>query len=49
MLDRRGAELLLGKGRLAAKLNEGQSLVFAQSPFHEDISLVVQTIRMDNV
>jgi len=32
-LDRPGAELLLGKGHLAAKLNGEQGLVFAQAPF----------------
>jgi S-DNA-T family DNA segregation ATPase FtsK/SpoIIIE len=35
-LDRPGAELLLGKGHLAAKLNGEQGLVFAQAPFLSD-------------
>ncbi len=49
-LDRGGAELLLGKGHLAAKLNGEQGLVFAQAPFlsDEDIMLVVEAIRSDN-
>lgn len=49
-LDRPGAELLLGKGHLAAKLNGEQGLVFAQAPFlsDEDISLAVEAIRADS-
>lgn len=49
-LDRPGAELLLGKGHLAAKLNGEQGLVFAQAPFltDEDISLAVNAIGKDN-
>lgn len=35
-LDRPGAELLLGRGHLAAKLNGEQGLVFAQAPFLSD-------------
>lgn len=48
-LDRSGAELLLGKGHLAAKLNGEQGLVFAQAPFlsDEDIALAVEAIRAD--
>ncbi|NCG53486.1 FtsK/SpoIIIE domain-containing protein [Serratia fonticola] len=48
-LDRTGAELLLGKGHLAAKLNGEHGLVFAQAPFlsDDDISLAVEAIRMD--
>jgi len=49
-LDRSGAELLLGKGHLAAKLNGEQGLVFAQAPFLSDdeIVQVVDSIRADN-
>jgi DNA segregation ATPase FtsK/SpoIIIE, S-DNA-T family len=45
-LDRPGAELLLGKGHLAAKLNGEQGLVFAQAPFlsDQDIDLAVAAI-----
>jgi S-DNA-T family DNA segregation ATPase FtsK/SpoIIIE len=49
-LDRPGAELLLGKGHLAAKLNGEQGLVFAQAPFlsDQDIEIAVEAIRADN-
>lgn len=49
-LDRPGAELLLGKGHLAAKLNGEQGLVFAQAPFmtDDDISLAVAAIVRSN-
>jgi S-DNA-T family DNA segregation ATPase FtsK/SpoIIIE len=49
-LDRPGAELLLGRGHLAAKLNGEQGLVFAQAPFlsDQDIEAVVTAIRADN-
>lgn len=49
-LDRPGAELLLGKGHLAAKLNGEQGLVFAQAPFlsDDDIASAVEAIRADN-
>jgi DNA segregation ATPase FtsK/SpoIIIE, S-DNA-T family len=49
-LDRPGAELLLGRGHLAAKLNGEQGLMFAQAPFlsDDDISLAVEAIRSDN-
>lgn len=49
-LDRPGAELLLGKGHLAAKLNGEQGLVFAQAPFlsDDDIALAVQAIQAGN-
>jgi S-DNA-T family DNA segregation ATPase FtsK/SpoIIIE len=49
-LDRPGAELLLGKGHLAAKLNGEQGLVFAQAPFlsDADIESAVEAIRADN-
>lgn len=48
-LDRPGAELLLGKGHLAAKLNGEQGLVFAQAPFlsDDDIGLAVEAIAKD--
>jgi len=50
-LDRSGAELLLGKGHLAAKLNGEQGLVFAQAPFlsDADIEAAVESIRADNL
>jgi S-DNA-T family DNA segregation ATPase FtsK/SpoIIIE len=46
-LDRTGAELLLGRGHLAAKLNGEQGLVFAQAPFigDDDIAIAVTVIR----
>ncbi|MBP0604172.1 FtsK/SpoIIIE domain-containing protein [Aeromonas veronii] len=49
-LDRAGAELLLGRGHLAAKLNGEQGLVFAQAPFLSDldIDLAVTAIQTDN-
>ncbi|MFZ4550201.1 MAG: FtsK/SpoIIIE domain-containing protein [Aquabacterium sp.] len=49
-LDRPGAELLLGRGHLAAKLNGEQGLVFAQAPFlsDQDIEAAVDSIRRDN-
>lgn len=49
-LDRPGAELLLGRGHLAVKLNGEQGLVFAQAPFlsDEDIEATVRAIRLDN-
>lgn len=49
-LDRPGAEMLLGKGHLAAKLNGEQGLVFAQAPFlsDDDINAAVDAIRADN-
>lgn len=45
-LDRPGAELLLGRGHLAAKLNGEQGLVFAQAPFlsDQDIEAAVTAI-----
>lgn len=48
-LDRPGAELLLGKGHLAAKLNGEQGLVFAQAPFlsDQDIEMAVAAICRD--
>jgi DNA segregation ATPase FtsK/SpoIIIE, S-DNA-T family len=49
-LDRPGAELLLGRGHLAAKLNGEQGLVFAQAPFlsDQDIEAAVAAIQHDN-
>lgn len=49
-LDRPGAELLLGRGHLAAKLNGEQGLVFAQAPFlsDQDIEAAVAAIRAEN-
>jgi S-DNA-T family DNA segregation ATPase FtsK/SpoIIIE len=49
-LDRPGAEMLLGKGHMAAKLNGEQGLVFAQAPFMTDgdIELAVTAIRKDD-
>ena len=49
-LDRPGAEMLLGKGHLAAKLNGEQGLLFAQAPFlsDDDIAAVTEAIRLDN-
>lgn len=49
-LDRPGAELLLGKGHLAAKLNGEQGLIFAQAPFlsDQDIEMAVTAIRSDS-
>lgn len=49
-LDRPGAELLLGRGHLAAKLNGEQGLVFAQAPFlsDHDIEAAVAAIAADN-
>jgi hypothetical protein len=49
-LDRSGAELLLGRGHMAAKLNGEQGLVFAQAPFlsDQDIEMAVAAIRSDN-
>lgn len=48
-LDRPGAELLLGKGHLAAKLNGEQGLIFAQAPFlsDEDIIIAVKAIALN--
>ena len=48
-LDRPGAEMLLGKGHLAAKLNGEQGLVFAQAPFlsDHDIEAAVAAICLD--
>lgn len=47
-LDRPGAELLLGRGHLAAKLNGEQGLVYAQAPYlsDDDIAAAVDAIAM---
>ncbi|MET3434423.1 S-DNA-T family DNA segregation ATPase FtsK/SpoIIIE [Herbaspirillum seropedicae] len=49
-LDRPGAEMLLGRGHMAAKLNGEQGLVFAQAPFlsDQDIEAAVTAITEDN-
>lgn len=49
-LDRPGAELLLGRGHLAAKLNGEQGLLFAQAPYlsDEDMVAAVGAISEDN-
>ena len=49
-LDRPGAELLLGRGHLAGKLNGEQGLIFAQAPFlsDQDIEIAVAAIRSDD-
>lgn len=48
-LDRPGAELLLGRGHLAAKLNGEQGLVYAQAPFlsDDDIAAAVAAVTED--
>ncbi len=48
-LDRPGAELLLGRGHMAAKLNGEQGLVFAQAPFlsDQDIEMAVSAMCRD--
>ncbi|AOF83508.1 ftsK/SpoIIIE family protein [Methyloversatilis sp. RAC08] len=50
-LDRPGAELLLGRGHMAAKLNGEQGIVFAQAPFlsDDDIALAVTAIRASSL
>lgn len=48
-LGRPGAELLLGRGHMAAKLDGEQGLVFAQAPFlsDDDIGVAVAAIARD--
>lgn len=48
-LDRGGAELLLGKGHMAAKLTGEQGLVYAQAPYlsEDDLALAVEAIAKD--
>lgn len=50
-LDRGGAELLLGKGHMAAKLTGEQGLVFAQAPFLSelDMAAAVAAIAKDSL
>ncbi|TFW17704.1 FtsK/SpoIIIE domain-containing protein [Duganella callida] len=50
-LDRPGAELLLGRGHMAAKLNGEQGLVFAQAPFlsDQDIEAAVAAIAEEQI
>lgn len=48
-LDRPGAELLLGRGHLAAKLNGEQGLVFAQAPFLSDQDIEAAVAAIQNV
>ena len=50
-LDRSGAELLLGRGHLAAKLNGEQGLVYAQAPYlsDDDIAEAVEAIAKGTV
>jgi S-DNA-T family DNA segregation ATPase FtsK/SpoIIIE len=50
-LDRPGAELLLGRGHMAAKLNGEQGLVFAQAPYlsDDDMTLAVAAIIKDGI
>jgi DNA segregation ATPase FtsK/SpoIIIE, S-DNA-T family len=50
-LDRPGAELLLGKGHLAAKLNGEQGLIYGQVPYlsDDDIALTVEAITTANI
>jgi S-DNA-T family DNA segregation ATPase FtsK/SpoIIIE len=49
-LNAKGAERLLGKGHLAARLAGEADLVFAQVPFlsDEDMMLAVEAIRSDD-
>lgn len=49
-LDRPGAELLLGKGHLAAKLAGEQGLLFGQAPYLADVDIeaAVDAIASDN-
>ena len=50
VLDRPGAELLLGRGHLAARLSGEQGLVYAQAPFlsDPDMAEAVEAIRRDD-
>lgn len=51
VLDRSGAEALLGRGHLAAKLSGEHGLVYAQAPFlsDSDITEAVEAIKQDNI
>jgi len=50
-LNRPGADLLFGRGHLAAKLNGKQGSVYAQAPFlsDDDITAAVTAISLDNL
>lgn len=50
VLDRPGAELLLGRGHLAARLSGEQGLVYAQAPFLSDPDMLeaVEAIKRDD-
>lgn len=50
VLDRPGAELLLGRGHLAARLSGEQGLVYAQAPFlsDPDMAEAVEAIKQDD-
>jgi len=51
VLDRPGAEQLLGRGHLAARLSGEQGLVYAQAPFLSDaeMSEAVEAIKRDDL
>jgi len=51
VLDRPGAEQLLGRGHLAARLSGEQGLVYSQAPFLSDaeISEAVEAIKFDDL
>lgn len=51
VLDRSGAELLLGRGHLAARLSGEHGLVYAQAPFLSDSDIIeaVEAIKQDDV
>lgn len=50
VLDRPGAELLLGRGHLAARLSGEQGLMYAQAPFLSDPDMLeaVEAIKRDD-
>jgi S-DNA-T family DNA segregation ATPase FtsK/SpoIIIE len=50
VLDRPGAEQLLGRGHLAARLSGEQGLVYAQAPFLSDAEMgeAVEAIKRDD-
>ncbi|WP_338770071.1 FtsK/SpoIIIE domain-containing protein [Massilia sp. METH4] len=51
VLDRPGAEQLLGRGHLAARLSGEQGLVYAQAPFLSDAEMgeAVEAIKLDDL
>jgi S-DNA-T family DNA segregation ATPase FtsK/SpoIIIE len=51
VLDRPGAEMLLGRGHLAARLSGEQGLVYAQAPFlsDPDMAEAVEAIKHDDM